>query len=879
MSLFRWLRWGSSKTVSDRELDAEMRSHMQHRADDLERSGLPRTEAERRARVEFGGYVRFKEESSEALGKNWIDAIWHDVRYSARMLRKSPGFSIAAVITLALGIGANAVVFSVLNALILRPLDLPGSQNLYTIDQGRDHTPSQSYLDYKDLRDRTHSFDGIVAYEIAPAGLTVDGNTTQMWPYEVSENYFDVLGVKPYLGRFFHASDEHGYNSAPYIVLSYAYWKSHFNGDPSVVGRAVQVNKNPFTIVGVAPPHFRGSELFYSPDLWVPMVDEGQVEGGSCLDERSCRGRWLVGRLKPGVTVAQANADLQSLASYLQKTYPKDDDKIQFGLVRPGLLGDMLGGPVRAFMAGLMLLAGLILLGACANLGALFAARAADRAREVALRLALGSSRGRILRQLLCEAVLVALAGGVAGTFGGIFLLRWLSVWQPVPNIPINVAVQPDAMTYVMALMLAVVSGLLFGAVPMRQVLKADPYQIVKAGIAGANRRRVTLRDVLVAGQIAVCAVLVTASLVAVRGMVRSMRSSFGFDPNNAYQVHTDLEMVGYNGDQIPVVQKRILDAVAGVPGVKDIAFADRVPLDLGWSDSYVYSDLTTDYRSSSAMLDAMQYSVSPGYFKAASTKVLAGREISWHDDMKAPKAAVVNSEFARKAFGSEQKAIGSFFKLWGGMRVQVVGVVETGKYKTLAEDPQPAMFLSILQNPTSDMWMVVRSNRDLRELGPAIENAAHGIDPGLPLVIDPWNRELDSALFAPRAATIALGVLGALGAMLAVTGIFGMASYSVSKRLRELGIRIALGAQKREVLSTALGRALRLLAIGSLAGLGLGIAASQVLASIVYQATPRDPVVLIGVVATMLLLGLVATWIPASRALRADPLLLLRED
>ncbi len=852
---------------------------MMHRADDLEREGLTRAEAERRAHVEFGGYVRIKEESREAMGRNWIENIWHDVRYSARMLRKAPGFTAAAVITLALSIGANAVVFSLLNALILRPLDLPNSERLYMVDRGADHSPSQSYPDYKDLRDRARSFDGLAAYDMAPAGLNVNGHIMQTWLYEASGNYFDVLGVQPYLGRFFHAADEHGSNSAPYLILSYAYWQSHFNSDPSVVGRAVLLNKHPFTIAGVAPPRFRGSELFYAPDLWVPMVDEQQVEGSSCLEARTCRGRWVVGRLKAGVTAPQAKADLQSVALYLQTAYPKDDDKIQFGLVRPGLLGDMLGAPVRAFVAALMLLAGLILLAACANLGALFAARAADRGREVALRLALGSSRGRILRQQLSEAVLVALVGGAVGTATGVFLLRWLSAWHPVPNIPINIAVQPGVATYAMALALAVVSGLLFGAVPMRQILKADPYQIVKSGSAAGSGRRVTLRDVLVAGQIAVCAVLVTASLVAIRGMVRSMQSAFGFDPNGAYQVDTDLDMAGYQGNQVPVVQKRILDAIANIPGVKDVAFADRIPLDLGWSDSYVYSDATTDYRSSNTMLDAMQYSVSPGYFVTASTKLLTGREFNWHDNMNAPKVAVINSEFARKAFGSAQKAVGSFFKTGDGQRVEVVGVAETGKYTTLAEDPRPAMFYPILQVPNSDTWLIVRSDRSLSDLEPSIENAVHSVDPGLPLVINTWNKELDTALFAPRTATIALGVLGGLGAMLAITGVFGMASYSVSKRMRELGIRIALGAQKREVLATALGRSLKLLAIGSLTGLGLGVAASQVLTSIVYQATSRDPVVLGGVVVAMMLLGLLATWIPASRALRADPLLLLRDE
>jgi len=276
---------------------------------------------------------------------------------------------------------------------------------------------------------------------------------------------------------------------------------------------------------------------------------------------------------------------------------------------------------------------------------------------------------------------------------------------------------------------------------------------------------------------------------------------------------------------------------------------------------------------------DAMQYNVSPGYFQAAATAVRAGRTFTWDDGKDAPRVGVVNREFARKVFGSEQNALGHFFKIWGGTRVEVVGIVEDGKYKTLSEDPQAAMFLSILQSPSDHTWLLVRSNRGPQELGPALERTLNGLNTGLPFLISTWDRELGSALFAARAASLALGVLGGLGAMLAVTGIFGLGAYTVSKRLRELGIRIALGAQRKQVLRAALGRVFRLLVIGSAAGLLLGLAATKLLSFIVYQATPRDPVVLAGVVATMLLLGLLATWIPARRALSVDPLILLREE
>ncbi len=666
----------------------------------------------------------------------------------------------------------------------------------------------------------------------------------------------------------------------PYIVLSYAYWHSHFNGDPAAVGRTVQLNKHPYIIAGVAPPDFRGTELFFAPDLWAPVVDLPQIGGWDPLEQRGSRSTWVIGHLKPGVTPGAATSDLNTIAASMAKSYPKEDDGLKFALARPGLVGNTLGRPARAFMAGLMLLAALILLAACANLGSLFAARAADRSREIALRMALGSRRQLILRQLLTEALLVSVAGGVCGIVGAVGILRVLSTWRPIPGIPINVPVNPDAKTYALALLLAIFSGLLFGLVPVRQVLRSDPWQIIRSGSSGFdNPRRLSLRDVLLGLQIAICAVLVTASLVAVRGLARSLESDYGFQPQGATVVNTDLRMAAYDGDQGAQMQRHMLEVAAAIPGVSAVGYADRLPLSIGGNDSSVFTDSTTDYRPRNAAADAQQFNISPDYFRAAGTTILAGRTLTLHDDSKAPKVAVVNREFARKVLGTVDKAVGGHFKTWGGTRVEVVGVVEDGKYETLTEDPKPAMFFSFLQQLNSNTWMIVRSQRDAQEIAAALQRSLHSLDPSLPLEIEPWNSELDSALFAARVATVALGVLGLLGAMLAITGIFGMASYAVTKRLRELGIRVALGANQREVLQAALGRAFRLLAIGSVAGMILGMLATRVLSYIVYQATPKDPAVLGGVTLTMLAVGLVAAWIPARHALAVDPMILLREE
>jgi len=605
------------------------------------------------------------------------------------------------------------------------------------------------------------------------------------------------------------------------------------------------------------------------------------LDGGSYLNERGRRQIFgVMGHLKAGVTPEQAIADLNSVGVWLEKTYPKEIGQRTFLLGRTGLPGEVFARPARAFVTSLMLLAGLILLAACANLGSLFAARAADRGREVALRLALGATRNRILRTLFTEAALISLMGGAVGLWGSVVLLRGLSMWQPMPRFPIHVPVTPDANVYAVALVLALVSGILFGLVPVRQVLRVDPYQIVKAGSTAKVGRRVTVRDVLLVVQIAICAVLVTSSMVAVRGLVRSLHGNFGFEPRNAMLVETNVSMAGYSGDEVPAMQKRMRDTVGAIPGVKSVGLVDNPPLTEGWNISLVFTDKTTDMRPANAAATAVNYSISPEYFDAAGTPLLAGRSLSQHDDQNAPRVAVVNRLFASKIFGSAANAIGGYYKVKDGTRVQVVGIVEDGKYTTnIAEDQQPAMFRPMLQSPSAETWLVVRSDRDPRQLGAAIRTALRGLDSGLPVYVETWIQGMDGALFGTRVATVSLGVLGVMGAMLSITGIFGMAAYSVSKRLKELGIRLALGAQPKEVLQAALGRAVKLLALGSATGLILGVLASQVLASIVYQATPRDPLVLSGVVLAMLLLGLLATWIPAQRALSLDPLALLREE
>ena len=804
-----------------------------------------------------------------------------DLKYALRQVRKSPGFAVTAILTLAIGIGANAVVFSVLNALVLRPMPLPHAERLFFFQREPSGMPFNSYPDYRDFRDQNTTFSGIAAYRITSAGLSTGKSASPVWIYEASGNYFDVAGVQPFLGRFFHSSDEHGAGTVPHLVLSYGYWRSHFGGDPGIVGKTLEINKQPLTVIGIAPPSFRGTELFLAPNLWVPIVNQQQIDGSNYLEARSNPAIFILGRLRPGVRASEAETNLNVIAKHLGETYPKDDHGMQIRLTRPGLVGDALGRPVRGFLGGVMLLAALILLAACANLGSLFAARAADRSREMAIRLALGSTRGLLLRQLLTEAVVISLAGGAIGVQAAVMLLHWLSGWQVLPDSPIQVPVNADGATYAMALLLSIVSGIFFGITPLRQVLRADTYHLVKAGASSARMwRLVTLRDVLLVLQISVCAVLVTASLVAVRGLVRSLHSNFGFNPQGSMLASFDLKMSGYSDKLAADFQRRALDTILETPGISAAGYANLVPVSTATPNAPVYVNGTSDFRPENAAADAMRYDISPGYLGAAQTALIAGRDFTWHDDASSPNVAIVNQTFATKVFGSVDRAMGGYFMRGPGSRYQVVGVVQDGKYRTLTEDPLSAMFLPIRQERSSAMVLVVRSDRlDAPQLAAKLESVMKELDSGLPVTVKTWMDAMAPTLFPARAATTALGILGCLGAMLAVTGIFGMASYAVSKRIRELGIRVALGAGRREVLQSALGRVVKLLCAGALAGLLLGMAASKVLGAVVYGASPRDPSVVCGVILAMVLVGITAAWLPARRAAGVDPAILLREE
>jgi predicted permease len=803
-----------------------------------------------------------------------------DIRYAFRQLRKSPGFALTAVLTLTMAIAANIVVFGVLNALILHPLPVPQAHQLYQIEHAKSGWINLSYPDYRDVRDRNHSFSEVADIRIMRVGLEVNNVPQAVWGYEASGNYFNVMGIKPELGRFIAPADDVTVNGSQVLVLSYPSWKTHFNGDPNVIGKTVRLNKIPYTIIGVAPQYFNGTERFIWPDLWIPIHDEVQIEGENWLETRGDSNSWAIGRLKPDVTPQQAMADLAKVAAQLAKDYPKQDKGISLKLTEPGFLGDALGGPVHAFLFGVMSLAALVLLAACANLGGLFSARTADRSKELGIRIAIGSSRGRILRQLVTESVVISVLGGITATLLARTLLHALSEFHPNTDIPIQFLVEPDLLVYFFAAALAILTGALFGAVPARQVWKTDPNETMKAaGGTIAHSRRFALRDILLVVQIALCCLLVTASFVSVQGLRRTFSLPLGIDPNGVVLATLDTNLAGYNAKQGAVLQKRLLDAISSIPGVTAAAYSNSTPLAIDQSDTSIYPPGTTDFSSTNSKFGANYYRVSPAYFAAAGTRLLFGRAFTAQDDEKAPTVAIVNQTFARRLFGAEN-AVGKRYPTDPGRETEIVGVVEDGKYTTLTEDPSPAVYFPIAQNHDNDTVLIVRSQRSAADMLPAVRQAIANVDSGLPTFsLASWSDSLSFVTFPARAATIALGILGLLAAMLAVTGIFSLASYTVSKRMRELGIRVALGAQHAQVLRAALQRTAILLGVGSVAGLALGFAAGKLLASIVYQATASDPLVILAVACTMAAIGLVSAAIPARRALTINPAKLLRDE
>jgi predicted permease len=869
---------------SESELKRELAHHLDLLTAEYERSGHSREEAMWMAKREFGGSEQVKERCRDERRWAWTFGIWQDFAFAVRQMRRAPGFAATAILTLALGIAANVIVFGVLQALILRPLDVPHADQVMTLARTDQTYPIFPYPEVRDVRDGNTVFSAVGAWSVWDVGLDANGVTRPVWAFPVSGQYFEAVAIKPFLGRLLGRADDDHPGASQAAVLSWPSWQSYFGADPNIVGKTIRLNKHPYTVVGVTPEGFYGTEKFIQPALFVPMANAASFGEGD-LESRGHADVWSIVRIKDGVSMPQVQTELNTIADGMRRRFPREEEKVGFKLTRPGLMGDFLGAPARAFLAGVMGLAGIVLLAACANLGSLFAARTADRTREIAIRMAIGSSRWRIVRQVLVEALLISTLGGAFACGLGWMALTGLANWHPPTEYPLAFFVWPQPSLLLMALFISVLAGFLFGVMPLWQIFKTDPNDAIKSG--GSQRfrgRRWALRDVLLGAQIALCCVTVTAAFVSLRGLGKALTMDLGFNPKHAVVTKFELSQAGYLGAAADHFQRQLLERVSQLPGVEAAGYANSTPLNQDTPTSEVFSQQTTDFRASNRAFYSYDYAVSPGYFSAAQTPLLAGRDVSFADTLKAPAVAVVNQQFARRLFHSEN-AVGRYFKNSSGVSIQIVGVVADGKYLTLSEDPSEVVFFPISQEAATKTSLVVRIRSDFPDaatnnMAATIRKVIRDLDPTVPIrESSAWTNQLGMTFFLSRVATTALGIFGAFGLLLSIAGTFGLASYTVSKRLRELSIRVALGAEAKQVLSTALGRMLILLGSGSVVGIVLGMAASRLLAAIVYQASAQDPFVLAAVALTMVLTGSLSVAGPVKRALGIDPAKLLREQ
>ena len=856
----------------------EIESHLALELDRLREQGLTQQEAETTARREFGN-VTIAQERFYLSGRwLWWEHLKRDVVYAGRVLSRNPGFTLVAVLSLALGIGANSLVFSVVNALVLQPMPVEQPEQLVFLETSTG--PGISFPDYRELRDRNQTFAGLVGCRVAPMELDASEGADHIWGYLATGNYFDVLGLQPALGRFFHAKDDLQTGASPYAVLSYASWQQRFGGDRNIIGKTIRINRQPFTVLGVAGRDFHGTELFYWPEVWVPMMMEAQIEvGNPWLEDRGTRNTWVLGRLKPGVSAAQARANLNAIATELARQYPDYDEGLQFRVARPGLIGDFVGGLARAFCVGVMVLAALVLLAACTNLASLLTARTADRQREIAIRLSLGASRWRVVRQMLTETLVLSVAGGAAGYGLALLLSRGLSNWRAPVDFPIQCDVRPDWGVFFFACAVSVCAGIVFGLAPAGHASRTDPNAVLKGESSSWRGVKLAPRDVLVVIQVALCFVLVSGCLLSLRGLQQALTLRLGFQPQGVTVAGFDLGMAGYSEEQGRSFQRRALEAIEQMPGVSSAAYSNSVPLSIDQSESSTFSEDLASPRPADS-ISSIYYQVSPNFFHTLEIQLMAGRDFTWHDDANSPRVAVVNRAFGKQVLHTDQP-VGKRFRFGtAGALIQVIGVVEDGKYTTLTEKQQPVVFQPSLQRYNTTVTLIVKSSRPETQMVEQMRQAVAQLDAHLPLYGTGSLQQMLGLVFFPtRAAAIALSAFGLLAIMLAATGIHGLVSYAVARRVHEIGIRMAVGARRAQVVRLVLGKTLILIIVGAAIGLALAMAAGQVLASIVYQTSPRDPAVLAAVMATIALLALASCWAPVRRALQIDPMVALRHE
>ncbi|MCA1817263.1 MAG: ABC transporter permease [Acidobacteria bacterium] len=839
--------------------------------------------------------------------------LWQDLRYGARTMIQTPGFTLVAVVSLALGIGANTSIFSFVNAVLLKLPAVSDPARLVYVFSGNRSTPYNvaSYPDYVDLRDRNRSFAGLAAFSPIGVSMTEAGEPDSVSGLIVAGNYFDLLGVRAERGRTFQPEEDKIGAAAPVVVISHALWRSRFGGDESVVGRKLLLNGQPFTVIGVAPAGFDGAQVGRTNDIYVPMAMQavvrpprGGYSGEMNPDLLSKRGpRWLdmVGRLKPGVTPAQAQVEMSALAAQLAAAYP-DTNKDVTAAVTPMSQGDP-GERGRLVSVATLLLAvvGLVLLIACANVANLLLARAAGRRKEISIRLALGASRARLVRQLLTESVLLSVAGGALGLLIAFWLADALKMYSPPANLfDVAFDFSLDRSVLAFTLVLSVLTGVVFGIAPALASSRPDLVAALKdetvlvAGQGSAFARRFSLRNLLVVAQVALSLVLLVGAGLFLRSLRSAQRIDLGFEPEDVMTMPLQINLLRYTKAQGQDFYRRVLERVEAIPGVESATMTRTPPLSGASRQSSVIVEgqqQSPDRVSSSETTGGGAVEVSENttlsspvarrYFETLKIPLLRGRDFGEADREGAPGVAVVNETFVARYLGG-QDPVGRRISLSGekGPWLEIVGLVRDGKYVTVGEEPAPFVYQPLAQRHETGMTLLVRTSGDPARFVSQVRERVHSVEPNLPLNASRTMTELLAmSLFPARMGAILLGCFGLLALLLASVGLYGVMSYSVSRRTREIGIRMALGAESGSVLRLVLREGMTLVAVGVAVGLVAALAATRLLAGFLYGVSTTDPAAFAAVAALLALVALVASLIPARRAARIDPMVALRYE
>ena len=816
-----------------------------------------------------------------------MSVLLQDLRYGLRMLAKNPGFTVVAVLTLAIAIGASTTVFSWIDGVLLRPL--PGVERPNELVAFENFAPdgtflTTSYLDYRDYRDHLNSLAGIAATQVEPLNIGSEPHAQQVWGEMVTGNYFAVLGVKPVLGRVF-APDEYGdkTNGYPIAVISSRLWQSYFNSDASIVGKTIRVNQHDLTIVGVAPPDFRGTLSGLAFDVWIPFMMHPQIQGVGewMLRDRQTRQLLCVARLKPGVTLVQARAEASALALLMSKVNVPEDSGVT-ATVQPLWKADygaqsLLMKPLKILMAVCVV----VLLIACANVGNLLLARFTAREREFSVRLALGAGRARLARQVLTESLLLA----AAGTLGGVALAEWTggALQYMVPPVPFPAAldVRVNSQALLFTLLVCVAAALLSGVVPAFEVARTDLNESLKesgrSGSGGAKSHR--LRGVLVVAELSLAVLALVSAGLLLRTFDAARRTDPKFDPNHVLMSRFFISTTGYNLEQRKQFCERLGERLEAEPGVTDVAYSDVEPLGLfsGWWEPL---EVEGYVPSTGENMKIYRSVVSPGYFRLMRIPLLEGRDFTEQDDETRTPVMIVNQTFVKRFFGGGDP-LGRKVHGWGEW-FTVIGEVKDSKYRNLTESQLPYFYVPFRQIYRADMGLsfYIRTHTDPKDAIATMRRDVRSIDPNVAMVSAvPLAEHIVETLFADKVAASLLSTLGGLALLLAAVGLYSVMAYSVSQGTHEMGIRMALGAEPMHVLKLVVSQGLTLTLIGIGAGLVAALAFTRLLASFLYGTTATDPATFAAVCVLLASVALLATYIPARRATKVDPMVALRYE